>query len=158
LQHRKPVLRFRDLLTTLLKQRAPIASAAKCADPAGLDEKDLPKGWLADDIEKGGNNDDPGVDKGDLNEVDASDEEEEEEDLPEPLDAKAIEFDVGMEYGVNLDSPILLDLLSDQPIEGAATEVGGQRNNGVGAVCHSPLRTRLWRTYVALTKLYMRSG
>ncbi|KAF8594994.1 hypothetical protein BDV93DRAFT_564861 [Ceratobasidium sp. AG-I] len=119
----KPVLKFRDLSSSLLRQHTPSNAVVEGTEDLACDAKDLHDGWKVEDIEKpeaGSIN----AGAGTAEEDDLEDESDDDEYPPEPVDPKALTFDVEIEYGVNLRSPILLDILSDHPIEGAGADLG----------------------------------
>ncbi|KAG8750264.1 hypothetical protein FRC12_012964 [Ceratobasidium sp. 428] len=99
----KPVLKFRDLSSTLLRQRDPIRS---------VEDEEVAEDEAAE------------ASRGDGEDQDEW-ENDSEDGESEDVSPDALGLDVVKEYGVNLGSPTLLDLLADQPIEGASvlTEV-----------------------------------
>ncbi|KAG8715661.1 hypothetical protein FRC08_010296 [Ceratobasidium sp. 394] len=116
---KKPVVKFRDLGATVLKQQHPIAST-KVINLAALEQKDLPDGWSVADIEQLDGKQDPPVNGGDEDGTESG--QDDSDDEPEPIDDEALGFDPSAEYGINLLSPLLIDLLAETPTPGTKTE------------------------------------
>ncbi|KAG8694473.1 hypothetical protein FRC08_008466 [Ceratobasidium sp. 394] len=116
---KKPVVKFRDLNASLLKQFPPISTPKESNIPAAPNE--LSEGWSINDIEeledKLTGEERSKIFEGETNDDDDDDESDEAE--PEPIDERAHGFDPSDAYGVDLSSPFLLDLLSDLPRQGA---------------------------------------
>ncbi|KAG8779902.1 hypothetical protein FRC12_023728 [Ceratobasidium sp. 428] len=112
----KPVVKFQDLDTSLLKQHPSISSSTKGTEiPAS--SKELSEGRPAADPEaqeEGSAGDATGVNRDD-DEGDESEGYDTEDEDPEPVEHEAIGFDPAESYGANILSPLLLDLLSDSP-------------------------------------------
>ncbi|KAG8717416.1 hypothetical protein FRC09_014313 [Ceratobasidium sp. 395] len=98
----KPVLKFRDLSSTLLRQQQSIRSVASgdklSENTEPLLEEPEPSEESNEDWEK---------------------ESESESDELDEVSPETLGMDVGKAYGVDLRSPTLLDILSDSPVDSA---------------------------------------
>ncbi|KAG9121640.1 hypothetical protein FRC07_002333, partial [Ceratobasidium sp. 392] len=112
----KPVVRFRDLDDSLLKQNPSISSLSnktntptpskRLSEEWPVEDAEGPEGESTGDITGGNRSDDEG---GESEGYDT------EEDDPEPVEDEAIGFDPAEFHSANLSSPLLVDLLSDSP-------------------------------------------
>ncbi|KAG8706755.1 hypothetical protein FRC09_002240 [Ceratobasidium sp. 395] len=114
----KPVVKFRDLDTSLLKQHPSISSSTKGTENSASSQEPAGGQPAADTEvqEQGPAGDATGVNRND-DEGDESEGYDTEDEDPEPVEDEAIGFDPtdSESYGANLSSPLLLDLLSDSP-------------------------------------------
>ncbi|KAF8597429.1 hypothetical protein BDV93DRAFT_513341 [Ceratobasidium sp. AG-I] len=132
-QRLKPVLKFRDLSSTLLQQHAPVVASTKVNEPEPNKVK-LPKGWLWEDAEQPDNEAVDPVQVDNVDECDTADSDipNDDDDTPEDVEPESQGFHPDEAYGVDLMSPILLDLLSDQAME--RVETGSIRKVDVAAI------------------------
>ena len=123
------MLKFPNLSNTLLKKCAPVGTTIEDAKALEVSLQDLHDGWLVEAVETL-------EDRGEsttraTEESDLKDESGDDDDLPEAVDERVGDFDAEAEYGANIHSLVLLDVLSDQPIEGEGAELveGSLGNN-----------------------------